>query len=278
MIPTALEVVGTLPSPTGAKAVVEAVAQLVERASQSREIEAIGVVVPGLVDDESGIGLLSTNLAWRDAPIAEMLQQRLGRPVAFGHDVRAATAVEYRALGPHVRGPVLFVPIGTGIAAGVVVDGQVIRAEGRAGELGHAPSGHHRLCGCGLIGCLEAAASARAIAEKFQELSGKEAQSAAEVIGMVPENPVAQQVWSEAVDALAHALVWTASLLAPEVVVIGGGVGQAGPQLFDPLEEALSQRLSIHRRPRLVPAHYGDRSALWGAAHLGADRASARIV
>lgn len=106
-----------------------------------------GVVVPGIVDDELQRAVWSANIGWRDLPLAALLEERSGLPVTLGHDVRAGGAAEC-ALGA-ARGArnVLFVAIGTGIAAALVCDGEPIRAGGYAGELGHVvvESGERRV-------------------------------------------------------------------------------------------------------------------------------------
>ena len=78
-------------------------------------------------------------------------------------------------------------------------------------------------------------------------------------------------VWDEALDALAGALAWIASVLAPEVVVIGGGLSGAGDALFDPLNDRIPRRLTFQRVPRLVPAALGDRAGCIGAGLLALD-------
>ena len=83
-------------------------------------------------------------------------------------------------------------------------------------------------------------------------------------------DPDALAVWDEALDALAAALAWIASVLAPEAVVIGGGLSRAGAALFDPLNDRIPRHLTFQRVPRLVPAALGDRAGCIGAAPAGA--------
>ena len=151
-----------------------------------------------------------------------------------------------------------------------MLGGRVHAGGGYAGEIGHTPAaGHDEPCACGSRGCLEAVASAAAIARRYTARSGKPAAGAAEVLEAGDADALA--VWDEALDALADALAWIASVLAPEAVVIGGGLSRAGAALFDPLDERIPRRLTFQRVPRLVPAALGERAGCIGAALLALD-------
>ncbi|MFJ9944967.1 ROK family protein [Streptomyces erythrochromogenes] len=235
-----------------------------------------GVVVPGIVDDELQRAVWSANIGWRDLPLAAFLEERCGLPVTLGHDVRAGGAAEC-ALGA-ARGArnVLFVAIGTGIAAALVCDGEPIRAGGYAGELGHVvvESGGEA-CACGGFGCLETVASAAALAAAYAARTGRSVAGAADVAALTAQgDPAARAVWTRAVTGLADALVTATALFAPELVVLGGGLAEAGQLLLDPVRAGLEARLTFHRRPLLVRAELGDRAgclgaglAAWQAAH-----------
>src|SRR4051794_37763217 len=136
--------------------------------------EAVGIVVPGVIDEATGTAVWSANLGFREVPLKDLVSQRLGLPAALGHDVRAGGLAEARLGAGRGYRHVLFVPIGTGIAAAHVVDGKVFTgAHGAAGELGHVvvrPEGP--VCGCGQRGCLEALASASAVARRYAERAG----------------------------------------------------------------------------------------------------------
>ncbi|CAL9548528.1 Glucokinase [Actinosynnema sp. ALI-1.44] len=234
----------------------------------------VGVVVPGIVDEARGVAVWSENLGWRDVPFAALLTDRLGRPAAFGHDVRAGGLAESAAGGGRGARDSLFLPIGTGVAAALVLGGRVHDAGGYAGEIGHVDVGHDEPCACGRRGCLEAIASASAIARRYAARTGRAAE-AVDVARLVDAGDAdARRVWDDAVDALARALAWTASVLAPEVVVVGGGLSAAGALLLRPLDEALRARLTFQRRPRLVAAELGGLAGCRGAALLAAKRSA----
>src|SRR5262249_22684840 len=98
---------------------------------------AAGLLVPGHVDDEAGIGIFAENLGWRDYPFRDRAAAELGIPVSFSHDVRGAGEAEHRLGAAAPYRDVLVVAIGTGIAAAVFLDGRLHTGRGMAGELGH---------------------------------------------------------------------------------------------------------------------------------------------
>ncbi|KAB1908840.1 ROK family protein [Micromonospora sp. AMSO1212t] len=234
---------------------------------------ACGIAVPGVVDEARGVAVWSANVGFRDVPLRELAGTRLGLPAALGHDVRAGGLAEARLGAGRDAGHVLFVAIGTGIAAAHVVDGSAATgAHGAAGEIGHIlvrPGGPR--CGCGRTGCLEAVSSASAIGRRYAELSGAPTTAAEVADRAAAGEPLAVEVWQEAVEALADGLATGQALYDVSTVVLGGGLAQAGPRLFDPLRTALRERLTFHREPRLVAADLGDEAGCLGAALLALD-------
>jgi glucokinase len=270
--------VPTPPSGAGsAPAVIDAVAELAGRLrAAAGEPVAAGLVVPGHVDEATGIGVFSENLGWRDFPFRAQAEAALGVPVAFGHDVRAAGAAELRLGAAAPYRDVVVMVIGTGIAGAVFADGREVRGTGLAGEMGHARVADGPDCACGGRGCLEAVASAGAIARRYTSLTGAPVDGAKEVLRRADAGDAAAlAVWESALDALALDLSHTASLLAPEAIVIGGGLAQAGDRLFRPLRERLDAILTFHRRPELVPARIGEDAGVIGAALAARDLAAA---
>jgi glucokinase len=265
----------------GSQAVVETILGIAEglaAAARDKELNPVGVgiVVPGVVDERNGIALWSANLGFRAVPLRDLVRARLGLPAVLGHDVRAGGVAEARLGAGRGASHVLFVGIGTGIAAAHVVDGRASAgAHGAAGEIGHVvvrPGGP--LCGCGGRGCLEAVASAAAVGRRYGELTGTPA-TAAEVAARAAQGePAASTVWREAVEALADGLVTGQALFDAEVVVVGGGLAGAGDALLGPLREAVRQRLTFHREPRLVRAALGDEAGCLGAGLLALDEAA----
>ena len=236
----------------GVRRIVAALDATLEQVGVTRrDVAAMGIGVPGRVDPEAGTVTLAVNLGWHALPLRDELEAVLGIPVGVENDVRAAAA------GLHARGEaggvdnLAYLAIGTGISAGVVLDGRLFRGpRGLAGEIGHVvlePNGP--ACRCGLDGCLEALASGRAIAEAA-------ALRIEQGPGSTIEEPVtARSVYRAAAagDAVAgrlvertgryvaraiHALVMTYDV--PRVV-LGGGVTRAGTVFLDPVTRGLDE-------------------------------------
>jgi glucokinase len=236
---------------------------------------AAGVAVPGIVDAAQGIAVYSANLGWRDVPLRRLLGDRLGGvPVALGHDVRTGGLAEGRIGAGRGADRFLFVPLGTGIAGAIGIDGGVEEgAHGFAGEIGHIvvrPGGTR--CPCGQRGCLERFASAAAVSQAWAEASGDPEADAADCAKAVESgDPRAAAVWQEAVDALADGLVTALTLLDPRTLIIGGGLAEAGETLFTPLRAAVERRVTFQKLPSLVPAALGDTAGCLGAGLLAWD-------
>ncbi len=245
---------------------------LVERAGRAgADVAGVGVVVPGLVDEQDGVAVFAANIGWHELPLRAQLRQRLGRPVALGHDVRAGALAE--GLVGAARGvrDFLFLPIGTGIAGGIVLDGRPYSGAGAlGGEIGHSPAvpGGDR-CACGQYGCLEAYASAAAVARRYAAAGGIPGLGADEILTRTDTDEAARRVVREAIDALATSLTTYTMVMDPDLVVVGGGMAAAGDRLFDPLRAELATRFAFREPPTLVPAALGERAGCLGAAVLG---------
>ncbi|MFF0964444.1 ROK family protein [Streptomyces sp. NPDC003703] len=235
---------------------------------------AAGVAVPGIVDEDEGVAAYAANLGWRDVPLRDLLGRRLGLPVALGHDVRTGGLAEGRIGAGKGADRYLFVPLGTGIAGAIGIDGRVeAGAHGFAGEIGHIvvrPGGTE--CPCGQRGCLERYASASAVSLAWAEACGDPDADAADCAKAVRSgDPRAGAVWQEAVDALADGLVTALTLLDPRTLIIGGGLAEAGETLFAPLREAVRRRVTFQKLPAIVPAALGDTAGCLGAGLLAWD-------
>ncbi|MEU8299304.1 ROK family protein [Micromonospora sp. NPDC048909] len=268
--------------PTGADrgpaAVVDTILEIAEglagkARADGRTPVALGVAVPGVVDEGRGVAVWSANIGFRDVPLRDLAVARLGLPTALGHDVRVGGLAEARLGAGRGAGHVLFVAIGTGIAAAHVVDGSAsVGAHGAAGEIGHIlvrPDGPR--CGCGRPGCLEAIASAAAVGRRYAELTGVPTDAAEVAERAAAGEPAAVRIWQETVAALADGLATGQALFDVATIVLGGGLAQAGSRLLDPLRAALHERMTFHREPRLVAAALGDEAGCLGAALLALD-------
>lgn len=240
-------------------------------------VAAVGLAVPGLVDDAAGVGRFSANLGWRDVPFATRLATQLDVPVWFGHDVRAAGVAEFAYGAARGARNAAVIVIGTGIAGALIVNGTPLTSEGYAGELGHTladPNGE--ACSCGAVGCLETISSAGAIARRYNARTDSAVAGARQVLTAAQSGDVvARQVWDSAVSALAEHIARLSSVLAPDTIVIGGGLAQAGDDLFAPLMQQVDALLSFHRRPKIVAAELGEDAGVLGVAAGARSRATA---
>lgn len=257
-------------------ALAEQVADIVTRLSEQAGTgapAAVGVVVPGIVDEKTRICHFSANLDWREVHFGELLEARLGLPVAFGHDVTAGGIAEFRVGAGQGCENAAFIPVGTGIAAALLLEGRIHRAHGLAGEVGHIDVGHAIKCGCGAVGCLEAISSAAAIARRYTERTGRAADGAREVVEAARQgDEVAVAVVQDALDGLGHGIRTLLTLLGPEVIVLGGGLFTASDYVLQPVRDWLESHLTFQRMPELRIAKLGDEAGRLGAGLLALDR------
>jgi glucokinase len=233
---------------------------------------AVGLSIPGIVDPASGMVIASANLGWSQVPIGAMVKDRVGLPLALGHDVQMAGHAEHRLGAARDAENALVVVIGTGIASCIIINGRIFNGGGFAGEIGHSrmePLGSNTAlrCSCGADGCLQTLSSTGGIVHNYATATGHKVSGAQAVMeAAAGGDTAARAVMDKAFDALALALAQSVSLLAPEVIVLGGGLAEAGDALLVPVAERLESVLSFHRRPRLVGAGLGMAAGRFGAA------------
>lgn len=258
----------------------EIIADLRQQArDRGAEVDVVGcgIVVPGVVDEAAQVARWSVNLGWRDLEAADLVAQATGLPTVLGHDVRAALHAEIQTGAGREAHDVLLVAIGTGIACAARIDGHILEAGGRSGELGHVvvdPQGP--VCACGNRGCLEAIASAAAVARAYADRTGTwvDARTVAGRVGA--DDPVADQVWNEATTALARGIAGAVALTGADLVLIGGGLAESGETLLAPLRAAVPDTLRFRPGPRIERAALGSRAACLGAAYLAWRHVAAR--
>jgi glucokinase len=266
------------PTPKGdlsGELTAHAIAQLVSQFEEKHPVSGVGLAVPGALDEPAGVCRWAGNLGWKNIPIVDLVRRATNRPVAFKHDVRVGMVAEMRSGAAQGFANAIFIPIGTGIASALVIDGEIRSADGYAGEIGHVNVGHQRLCVCGNYGCLEAISSAHSIGENYREISGKSATSE-EIFNLAhSDDATAKKVWDEAVHYLAVACEQLITILSPEAIIFGGGVSVAGDNLLEPLKRELKSRLTFQRMPQLLIAHYGAQAGTIGCAILALDAVGA---
>lgn len=240
--------------------VEEVIAHTMSETGASRDqFIGLGIGSPGPLSRESGIVISAHNLGFYDFPLRDELSKAVNLPATLDNDARCAT------LGEHWRGAargvrnVLGMTIGTGIGGGLIFDGHLYHgASDVAGEIGHMTiDSNGRRCKCGNYGCLEAYASGPAIAERAREaLEGDEESMLPSLVGGDLGKITAQIVYdaSKKGDIVAREVVRdTARFLGtgisnlinifnPDMVVIAGGVTQAGDALFEPLRAEVRRR------------------------------------
>ena len=272
------------PTPTGVEPLlVEVAAQAAWLESQAQQlgfavIPEVGLVVPGIVDETKGIGVLSANLGWQDAPLRTQATTALCRPVGFGHDVRAGALAETR-LGAH-GSSLIYVAIGTGVASVLVLDGQPLVSGGWAGEIGQS------LVPCPDSGkpvVFEQVTSASAISRRYLAQSRARRSSpitdlnaaqfgSREVFERAAQgDQVAFAVIDTALDYLAQCFAQMVCVLGPLPIVIGGGLSAAGDALIKPLKTKVNALLALSPMPNISTAQLGSNAQVIGAGLLAHD-------
>jgi len=252
-------------------AVVAMVGELAAALPPGVQVAALGVAVPGAVDAQRGVVVEATNLAWRNVDLAASLASRVGLPVFIEHDVRSAALAELVfGQGGDLR-DFLFVTIGTGIGAAVVVEGRIYAGANRlAGEIGHvvvAPDGP--FCACGKQGCLEAIASASALVRRGRAAGLPEELTGEQLAALVAAgDPPAVRVWREATDAVGLALANYAMVMDPLRIILGGGLAEAGELLLGPVRTAMARHLNAAYSVTVTASALGAAAGRLGAAAL----------
>jgi len=251
--------------------------QLGSGAVSGARVVGLGVGIPGPVDFDAGCAVRPPIMpGWDGYPVRRQLTERFGVPGFVENDANVMALGEYHAGFPGSPS-FLFVKVATGIGAGLVVDGQLIRgATGGSGDIGHIRldgSQPQPQCACGARGCLAATASGGAIARRLRDL-GRPARSSREAVRL------AEQGDSQAVALVRNAglligdvLATSVSLLNPEVLMIGGDLQQAQDHFMAALRERLYQRTQplATRELLVVTSSLGERSGISGAARLVVD-------
>lgn len=221
--------------------IYDAVVETLARCGKTTaDLLAVGAGVPGMVDPQTGIVRLAVNLNLEEYPLGETLARRFGVPVALENDVRTASLGAFRWLNDHSATRYMaYLSIGTGIAAGLVVDGRLYRGvQGMAGEIGHVifdPQGDR--CLCGLYGCLETISAGPSMARRWPQGDGT-AQSV--FVAAEEGDPAARDVIEQAAAGVARAVQLLVMSYDVETVVLGGGVLNAGDAFLAPIEANLA--------------------------------------
>ena len=252
------------------------------------EIKSIGVGVPGLFDNKTGMIPFCTNLGWHDIPFVAEMKKHLDTPVYGDNDATVAGLAESVAgVSAGIRDSV-FLTLGTGVGGGIIIDGKPYSgAHGCGSEIGHMMiKMGGELCTCGNYGCFERYASATAIIREARKAIVEYPESSMlAACGGDPEklnakividaakagDEAAKAVFGGYVQALAVGIINIINMLDPEVIVLGGGVSAAGEFLLDAVREAVKPMVFFKTMPyaRIELAQLGNDAGIIGAAMLG---------
>lgn len=238
--------------------------------SHQGPIDTIGVALPGIFDERNGVPTLLPNFprVWHGFPFRVAVEAAVGQPISLANDAKAFSVAESVLGAGRGHRVVSCVVLGTGVGGGSVIDGHLWRGAGYAGEFGHLTVDlDGPPCGCGNNGCVESYASAAAICRTAGRDNVDDAFAAA-----AAGDPAAAAAVSRAVRAIAAGLANVFITLAPEVIVVGGGVAGAGQQLLEPLEIAIRERIFVTSPDnlRVASGQLGRYAGAMGAALLGA--------
>jgi predicted NBD/HSP70 family sugar kinase len=252
--------------------------KLVAEAGRSLEdLVSVGVGLPGPVEHATGRPLNPPIMpSWDDADVRGILSAELGgADVLVDNDVNLMALGEHRSAWPDVD-DMLFVKVATGIGSGIISDGELRRgAQGAAGDIGHiaVPGAEDVPCRCGNLGCLEAVASGRALAEQLSR-EGAEARGGADVVALVRSGDLAAgRAVRQAGREIGGVLAACVSLLNPSLVVIGGVVAEAGEHLIAGIREVVYQRSLplATQHLRIVTSQARSEVGILGASAMAVD-------
>ncbi|WP_425570872.1 ROK family glucokinase [Rugosimonospora acidiphila] len=265
--------------------------EVIGELADAHEIDAIGIGAAGWIDAKRSTVLFSPNLAWRNEPLRDEITRYVQVPVAVENDANVAAWAEFQfGAAADANDSMIMITIGTGVGGAIVLGGELVRgANGIAGELGHmlaVPDGNP--CGCGRLGCLEQYASGNALVRRAQHLAAQDPSRANQLLElsggsadaitglMVTQaakagDPVAREAFEQLGYWLGNGLADLVQILDPQVLVLGGGVIDAGDLLLHPTQEAYVKALA--QRGRLPTAEIrgallGNTAGVVGAADL----------
>ncbi|GAB3223189.1 ROK family glucokinase [Glycomyces halotolerans] len=275
--------------------VIQAVKAVVDELREGHgDVEAVGIGAAGWISSDRSTVMLAPNVSWKDEPLRDKVSEAVGLPVVVENDANVAIWGEHRyGAAAGFRSSVLYT-VGTGIGGGIVVKDNLLRGtHGVAAEIGHmrsVPDG--RLCGCGRTGCLEQYASGRALTRAAREGAEADRDAAKILLELAGGDPDAitgrqtteaaragDQVALAAFDSIGYYLGNSAAdmvqLIDPGVIIIAGGVVDAGDVLLEPIRkhytDALAKRATLPVA-EVKAAELGSRAGVIGAADLARHR------
>lgn len=251
-------------------------------AGEGMELAGIGIGTPGVVsaDGRTVLGGAENIVGWENIPLADRVEAVTGLKVVASNDANVMALGETLFGAAKGATDVVFVTVGTGIGCGLLIGGHLYRGyRNRGMEMGHITvKSDGEACACGGAGCLEHYASTSALVRRFCELSGNGKDSdvdGKDVVFFYKEgNPAAVQAMEEHWNYLSHGIASMVNLFAPQRVVVGGGISEAGEFYLDKLREGVRRQAMevCGGDTEIVAAVLGNRAGCLGAAGLVLDK------
>lgn len=301
VVDDAFRIIGRAKAKTGiprpAEEVMDAMAECAKAAAADagvpwEQIRQVGIGVPGTANEETGVVEYANNLLFENVPMREYLQKRPHKEIDITNDANAAALGEVLAGAARGASNAVAVTLGTGVGGGIIIDGRLFTGFHYGGaELGHMGivlGG--RKCTCGRRGCLEAYASATGLIRSTKEAmeafpdslmwelareNGGNVSGRTAFLAAGRGDAAARAVVNDYIQHLGYGLASIINILAPEILVIGGGVSNEGENLLRPLVECVRPQLYIRtpeKQTRIALATLGNDAGLIGAAFLSRAR------
>ena len=263
---------------------ISAVEQVLSAAKlTAADCASIGIGSPGNCDSDRGVVVRAYNLGWFNVPICEMLQKHFGIPVRISNDANVAALAETVAGAALDCRNMVLITLGTGVGGGIIIDGKIYAGMRTAG----AEMGHSLLvldgepCSCGRKGCWEAYASVTALIRQGKQAAAEHPESLLagikDMMGLDifycadRGDAVAQQVIDRWCDYVAAGLTDIVNTLAPEKILIGGGVSKQGERILQPIRRYVADHCFVQHEgaiPEIQSAMLGNDAGIIGAAAL----------
>lgn len=245
-----------------------------------KEIKGIGIGVPGFVDVEKGTIANLVNVGWKNVSLKDDLEKKLGIPVVVDNDANLAALGEVWQGAARGAKNIICITIGTGIGSGIIIDGKIYHGKNAlAGEIGHLPINPLKgnRCNCGKLGCLETESSATAILNYALRDKNHGVNT------IISDNPTTKDIFdaaksgdkvaNEAINNAAYylglALSQISHALAPEKILIGGGVSKAKEQILNPIKDYFQQfsLTELNEQTEIVLAELENDAGIFGAVY-----------
>ncbi len=275
----------------GPQAVVERIAQSVAELQRGipdgRAIAALGICSPGPIDHQAGKIIDPPNIpGLHNAPLRQMLTERLKLPVRLEHDAKAAGLGEFYYGAARGERSMVYIVVGTGVGAAIIIDGELYYGtHSSAGEVGHTTLDRHgEMCSCGSRGCAETYISGPWLALRYRRALERECQGQRPYLAL-QEQPVtgglvarragqgdalATQVIAQAGEALGVIIASMAMILGIDLYVVGSSVAKAGDLLLEPARKTVPRYSyqSVGSRVRILATELNDDGPILGCGWL----------